>query len=140
MKILATQRCDYAIRAARFLAGLDGRVANAGEISQETGVPMAALHQLMQALSRAQLVSSRTGPRGGYRLSQDPGAISVRDVVEAVEGPIDPEFCELSGSFCSTVPSCALHVVWTHAQQSFRDELGAMTLACLADDKQCEGC
>ena len=140
MKILATQRCDYAVRAVCFLASLDGRVANAGEISDETGVPMAALHQLMQSLSRAQLVSSRTGPRGGYRLSQDPATISVRDVVEAVEGPIDPGFCELSGMFCPTASPCALHAVWAKAQQTFRDELGSMSLTCLVTGGQFEVC
>jgi len=57
-------------------------------ISQRQGIPTRYLEQIFQRLRRASLVVSKRGPGGGYTLAREPGAITLRDVVEAVGGSL----------------------------------------------------
>ena len=58
-------------------------------ISERQGIPARYLEQIFQRLRRARLVSSKRGPGGGYTLARRPVEITLRDVAEAVEGPLD---------------------------------------------------
>jgi Rrf2 family protein len=58
-------------------------------ISERQAIPGRYLEQIFQRLRRAGLVTSKRGPGGGYSLSRSPARITLRDVIEAVEGPID---------------------------------------------------
>jgi Rrf2 family protein len=57
-------------------------------LSERQGIPIRYLEQIFQRLRRAGLVTSKRGPGGGYTLSRAPARISLREVVEAVEGPV----------------------------------------------------
>jgi len=57
-------------------------------ISERQAIPARYLEQIFQRLRRSHLVSSKRGPGGGYTLARPPGSITLRDVVEAVEGPL----------------------------------------------------
>lgn len=139
MKFVATQRCDYAVRAVLYLASRSGSQVNGDEICSATGVPVTAVRELMQVLGRAQLVQSRAGRNGGYSLSGDPTETTVRHIVEAVEGPIDPSFCELQGVNCSLVNHCSLHYLWQRIQEELREELSSLTVADLLDGSDQDG-
>lgn len=60
-------------------------------ISERQQIPVRYLEQIFQRLRRAHLVEARRGPRGGFRLARPAGDITLRDIVEAVEGPITQE-------------------------------------------------
>ncbi|HVP30402.1 MAG TPA: Rrf2 family transcriptional regulator [Myxococcota bacterium] len=57
-------------------------------IGERQAIPPRYLEQIFQRLRRAKLVRSKRGPGGGYSLARAPSEISLRDVVEAVEGPL----------------------------------------------------
>ncbi len=57
-------------------------------ICERQEIPARYLEQIFQRLRRAQLVSSKRGPGGGYTLARPPAQITLRSVVEAVEGPL----------------------------------------------------
>ncbi len=57
-------------------------------ISERQGIPARYLEQIFQRLRRAGLVASKRGPGGGYTLARPPAQITLREVVEAVEGPL----------------------------------------------------
>jgi Rrf2 family protein len=57
-------------------------------IGQRQRIPARYLEQIFQRLRRAELVRGKRGPGGGYVLARPAGAISLRDIVEAVEGPL----------------------------------------------------
>jgi len=57
-------------------------------ISERQAIPARYLEQIFQRLRRAGLVSSRRGPGGGYRLARPASEITLREVVEAVDGPL----------------------------------------------------
>jgi Rrf2 family protein len=57
-------------------------------IGERQEIPTRYLEQIFQRLRRAKLVTGKRGPGGGYSLARAPGRITLRDIVEAVEGPI----------------------------------------------------
>ena len=58
-------------------------------ISERQAIPARYLEQIFQRLRRAEVVSSKRGPGGGYTLARPPAEITLRDVVAAVEGPLE---------------------------------------------------
>lgn len=132
MKIVTTRRCDYGIRAAMHLADKAPERATAGEIAEAMDMPTGFLHQVLQGLQRGGLVSSLAGRRGGYTLARRPEDISVLEVIETLEGPLDAGECALRGGPCHWEEVCAVHEVWSAARAAFRESLGSATLEDLA--------
>ncbi len=132
MKIVPTRRTDYGIRALLFLAQSDGRRSKAAEIGLAMGVPKGFLHQVLQELEASRLVASRAGRNGGYALARPARDITIRDIVESLEGPIGSHECALRGGPCRWDSVCALHWVWSSAQQALAERLGVATLASVA--------
>lgn len=73
---------------ARHRAG-NGHPARAMQISESTGVPVEYLRKVLQRLTRARLVASERGRGGGFRLARPADRITLLDIVEAIEGPVD---------------------------------------------------
>lgn len=59
-------------------------------VGERQRIPVRYLEQIFRQLRRAGIVEARRGPGGGYRLARPAGEISLRQVVEAVEGPLSP--------------------------------------------------
>jgi Rrf2 family protein len=64
----------------------DGSPIQLREIGERQGIPARYLEQIFQRLRRAGLVTSKRGPGGGYTLAREPSSITLRDIVNAVEG------------------------------------------------------
>lgn len=67
----------------------DGQPIQVRAIGERQTIPPRYLEQIFQRLRRAKLVQSKRGPGGGYALARPPAEITLRDIVEAVEGPLD---------------------------------------------------
>jgi Rrf2 family protein len=67
-------------------------------ISERQSIPIRYLEQIFQRLRRGRIVTGKRGPGGGYRLTRDPEQITLREIVEAVEGPIGGEAPDDPGS------------------------------------------
>jgi Rrf2 family protein len=81
-------KADYAIRAAAELALADGAWRSADEVAQAQHIPAAFLAQILAELRAAEIVASRRGSDGGYRLVLPAAGLTLADVLRAVEGPI----------------------------------------------------
>jgi Rrf2 family protein len=128
-----SRRVDYALRAAINLARqTPGRASSVGEISVHESIPKKFLEKIIQDLIHAGLVVSRRGAHGGYTLARDPGEISFRDVMEAVEGPIALNVCVGDRTLCSVSPTCGMQHVWAEGQRRLIDLFAATRLADLA--------
>src|SRR5690348_12634434 len=80
----------YGVRAVFDIAYHNaGRPTQARDIARRQDVPLRYLEQIFQELRRANLVDAKRGPKGGYFLSRAPEAITLGDVIRAVQGPID---------------------------------------------------
>lgn len=134
MKLVPTRRTDYAIRALVYLAAAPERRRKAAEIASGMDIPKGFLHQVLQELQRAELVESMPGPTGGYALARSPEAISLLEVVETLEGPLDDGGCALRGGPCHWDAVCALHWVWASAREAFAEQMARATIARVARD------
>lgn len=95
------------------------------------------LAKIVQDLRRAGLVRSVRGAHGGYVLNQPASAITVLDVWEALEGPIQAVECLADPECCEFVQSCVTRDVWCDFQQGAADTLRRATIANLADQGGC---
>jgi Rrf2 family protein len=117
----------YALRALVYLAGAGERVT-ADRISTEAHVPRRILARILARLSHAGLVQSEQGRRGGSRLARPADKITLREAVEAVEGPFGVVRCIMEDRACGEGAPCALHEAWEEGQKAILEYLGTQTL------------
>jgi len=127
-----TRQADYAVRAALYLAGLNGAGrAPTSQIAREERIPPSFLAKIVSQLSVAGMVQTSRGARGGVALARDPKDISLLEVVEAIDGPITLNECVADPSVCAFGDDCPVHGVWRQAQEKLVAELSATSFADL---------
>ena len=123
---------DYAVvlmtAAARREAG---QRLSATELSTETGVPLPTAQKLMGQLATAGLLSSARGAGGGFALSRPATAISLADIVVAVEGPIAMTVCSEGRNDCALDAHCRIKPHMGVVGNAVRGALGAVSLTSL---------
>lgn len=123
---------DYAVvtmsAAARHCGG--GRVC-AAELAAETGLPAPTVQKLVSRLTAAGLLRSIRGAGGGLQLARPAAAISLADIVEAVEGPIALTACT-DGHDCSVDHDCRVRPHWPLVNAALRGALADIPLTRLA--------
>lgn len=104
-----SKKADYALIAIRHLAVSPGGVdSSAREIAEQYDIPVELLAKVLQRLTRQGLVLSHQGTRGGYRLSRPAAAISVADVIEAIDGPFGVTACSTGEENCDQFSKCSV--------------------------------
>jgi Rrf2 family protein len=128
-----TRKGDYAVRGMLYLAGQpEESVSLVADMAAAVGVPQPFMAKIMQGFVKRGLVRSARGVGGGFTLALSPGKITLRDVVEAVEGPIMPNSCLLKKGTCERDGDCRVHKVWRKVQQSMEELLDGVTIEELA--------
>lgn len=127
---------DYAVvimsAAARHCGGV--RVS-AGQLAEETGVPVPTVQKLVSRLTGAGLLRSSRGVGGGLKLARPPAAISIADIVEAVEGPIALTACLEQGKHdCSLESACQVRPHWPQVNAALRGALAQVSLTQLVEE------
>lgn len=134
-----TQATDYAFRIVLHLAARPrAEVVSGQELARAEGVPVQFLRKVMRFLSHAGLVRSHRGAEGGFVLARPPAQISLLQVAEAVEGPLELSRCLLSDAACTAgcTRVCPVHEALRGVQQTLRDSLGALDFAALVRRKE----
>jgi Rrf2 family protein len=103
-----SKKADYALMAMKHLAAqADRGASSAREIAQQYDIPVELLAKVLQRLVQRGLLASHQGTRGGYRLARAATAISVADVIQAIDGPLTMTACsELEPDKCDQYSSC----------------------------------
>ncbi len=127
---------DYAVvtmsAAARHCGG--GRVS-AGELATETGLPAPTVQKLVSKLSAAGLLRSVRGAGGGLQLARPAAAITLADIVEAVEGPIALTAC-VETEDCCYDETCPVKPHWPLVNEALRGALAGIPLTQLVAEKE----
>jgi FeS assembly SUF system regulator len=106
---------------------------SAATLSTETGVPMSTVHKLVHMLVKAGLLRSVRGAGGGVKLARPAAAISVADIIEAVEGPIAMTAClEVGRHDCVLEGACSVQAHWPVVNGAVKGALAGVTLASLS--------
>jgi Rrf2 family protein len=133
-----TRSADYAVRAMLDIAAQDKRDqerARTHMVAERQDIPPALLAKLVPLLVRAGLLDSQRGARGGLALARPATAISMLEIVEAIEGPIAINRCTATPAQCDKVNHCAVHPVWQKAQEYLVELLRGTSLADLQEGK-----
>jgi Rrf2 family protein len=133
-----SQKTEYAMRAMLDLAlrrTRDGeQLVPARSIAQSQQIPLRFLEQQLGALHKAGLVESFRGAGGGCRLARDPAAITVAEVVDAIEGAKPAMHClDVEDRSCFADSQCGLQELWGDVDTAVRRVLETTSLAVLAE-------
>jgi Rrf2 family protein len=128
-----TRQADYAVRAVLYLANQDSthRVTTA-EIGREQHIPLTFLAKIIAQLATAGIVRSTRGSHGGVSLAMPPAEISLLDLVEVIDGPIQLNECVADREFCPLGDNCPVRTVWCNAQAELIDRLVRTNFGVLA--------
>ena len=127
---------DYAVvtmsQAARHCGG--ARVS-ASDLAAETGLPVPTVQKLVSKLTAAGVLRSVRGAGGGLQLARPAAAITLADIVEAVEGPIALTAC-VDGGDCTVEHDCRVRPHWPMVNKALRGALANISLVQLSQEKE----
>jgi len=130
-----TRQADYALRAMVFLAQMEpNQRAATSQIATEQRIPPSFLAKIISQLSIAGLIQTSRGARGGVRLARPPEAVSVLEVVEAIDGPLMLNECSHDANACPFGESCPLRPLWCETQAEMVDRLRKTTFASVLEN------
>lgn len=130
-------RGRYGLRAMIELAlRHGGPPARLRDIAKCQEIPLAYLRELMTALSARGLVRAVRGPKGGYVLSHPPTDISVKDIIEPLEGSIVLVDCTEDPELCERTRICAARDLWRQLTMDMQSTMSKMMLADLASNQR----
>jgi Rrf2 family protein len=128
-----TRAADYGVRVIVHLATLPEHERSLlPTLAQATGAPKSFLSKVLQALCRAEFIVSRRGHAGGFQILPAGRKASIRQVIEAIDGPICLNLCLVSGNSCSRQSFCPSHPIWAQAQEAMLGVLNSASVAELA--------
>jgi len=122
---------DYAVVTMSAAARHCGSArVSAAQLAEETGLPVPTVQKLVSMLSGAGLLRSSRGAHGGLQLARPAAAISIADIVEAVEGPIALTACvDHRKQDCSLECSCMARPHWGAVNAAMRGALAEVPLS-----------
>jgi FeS assembly SUF system regulator len=124
-----TRLTDYATVVLTVLAARAGTVLSAPGLAEAAGLEAPTVAKVLKPLAQAGLVEGFRGAGGGYRLARDAGAITLRDIVEAMEGPLRMTECSIHAGNCGIEASCGVRANWRRINDVVADALHGVTLA-----------
>jgi Rrf2 family protein len=131
--IRINRRTDYAIRVMLALAEHPyGERLSTQSIRDKMLVPRAFLERIIAELSKERLIITFPGPNGGIQLNKNPNTITLRQIWEAIEGPLLISDCLQSPEECPLHENCPVRGYWGRLQGVMQRELEAMTIGELS--------
>ncbi|HNZ01914.1 MAG TPA: Rrf2 family transcriptional regulator [Anaerolineaceae bacterium] len=128
-----TRQADYALRAMLFLARMDPtKRAATSQIAEMQHIPPSFLAKIISQLSIAGLIHTSRGARGGVLLARPAEQISVLEVVEAIDGPMELNECTSGAGGCPFGENCPLRPIWCDTQRELIEKLRNTNFAQLA--------
>ena len=130
---LSTKGC-YAVLLMYQLAQSDGALTSLSEISSAQNISQGYLEKIVRPLKEQNLVQSKRGYGGGYRLAKPPDQITIGEIVTISEGPVAPVQCVNNDfSFCVSPLDCKARLVWRKVGDAISSVLNSITLQDLLE-------
>ncbi len=112
-----TRETDYAIRCVLHLSESPDEVVMANEIARARRIPRCFIAKILRKLTRAGIVKSYRGVKGGFKLARSPEMTNLLEVIEAIEGPVAMNRCAINKKLCNISNTCSVHPVWVEARR-----------------------
>ena len=126
-----TLESDYALRILTAMAGYE-EITDAKTISEDTSVTIRFTLKILHKLVVGNLVESYKGSRGGYKLKRSPEEITLKDVIELIDGPIAIARCLDSAEACSLncdKTACIYHHIFDTISIDLARKLAKITIS-----------
>lgn len=134
-----TQEADYAIRFVYLLAQNRDTIQGSAQLSQKAATPERYTLKILHKLKHQGIVESVKGIRGGYRLCSDPQELSLRDIIEAIDGEIAISKC-MSDEPCTRMgqnkQNCCFHRIFCTVSREVAQRLSGITIADILKDEE----
>lgn len=133
MLLSLSSRGDYGFLIMTMLAESDADIfISISEIAKVKQVPSAYASQLVMSLKKARLIESKEGTSGGYRLARPASEITLKEIVEALEGPIAPVKClRDKDHVCPSESNCTIKPFWAETTLLVEQQLANKKLSDL---------
>jgi len=132
--IRLSRLADYAVAMMTHIAAHPAGVHNAIDVSAATHLPTPTVSKILATLARRHLLASHRGAKGGYTLARSPAAISVAEIVSAIDGPIALTHCIVHGpGACEVEPVCPSRSGWNRLNNAVRTAFESVSLADLIE-------
>jgi Rrf2 family protein len=138
---MLSQKAKYALKALIALAEADdGKLLQAGEISEQHHIPKKFLDLILLELRRHRLIDSRRGKKGGYLLLRPAETITIGDIVRVIDGPLAPIPCASVTAYrpcpdCSDTKACMVRKIMREVRDAASAVLDNVSLAEAAQKK-----
>ena len=124
-----TKLSDYGIVMLTYLANNRKSTYTARDLAQIVQLPQPVVSKVLKLLSKAGLLASQRGIKGGYGLARDPRDITVAAIIRALEGPIAVTECSDLNHDCSLELGCPVRTNWNFINSAIQSALENITLA-----------
>ena len=101
-----SKKTDYALISLTYVASLGDRPASAREIAERHDIPVELLAKVLQRLVQRGVLRSQQGIHGGYLLARPADTVTVAEVVEAIDGPLQLTVCGTTDERCEQFSKC----------------------------------
>ena len=129
--MVMTLEADYAVRIIDILSASNKKI-DARRISENTQVPLRFALKILRKLVASGLIVSYKGAHGGYMLARQPKDITLREVIESVEGPYMINRCQHDEYSCSHTAQCRFHQIYNEISSMVRSKLESYTFDTLS--------
>ena len=130
-----TTRTEYGLLCMVYMAKhSDTKWISIKEMSVKENYPLAYIEKILQPLKKAGLLESQQGNHGGYALARDPSRITLKDIIEALEGGTFDVFCKpevREDIVCTHFCLCGVKPIWRKTKKLLDDFFGSVTLEML---------
>jgi Rrf2 family protein len=128
-----SKKADYALMAMKHLAAdAPNSTASTREIAERYDIPVELLAKVLQQLTRRGFLASHMGTHGGYQLARSTTAISVADVIEAIDGPLAITACGPADERCDQFSKCNVRDPLWKVKDRIVDVLQTFSLSDMA--------
>lgn len=123
-----SRKTDYALRMLSMLVENKDGLLSVRNAADQVDVPYSFARSIQHGLVQAGVIESLRGVHGGMRLKVDPKEVTIRQVVEAVQGPLIMNDCTAPDGDCPRQSGCCYHPIWSGVQALVHNYLDSVTL------------
>ena len=131
-----SRKTDYALRMLSMLVENENCLLSVRTAAEQVSVPYSFARSIQHGLVQAGIVESLRGVHGGMRLKVDPREVTIRQVVEAVQGPLLMNDCTAEGADCPRMSACCYHPILAGTQALVHSYLDSVTLDDVVSGKR----
>ncbi|NIM65331.1 MAG: Rrf2 family transcriptional regulator [Candidatus Latescibacteria bacterium] len=124
-----SKKSDYGLIALKHIASQgEDNVVNAREISEKYNLPPDLLAKILQSLSKSGIIKSQFGSGGGYRMAKKPSEVTLKEIVQSIDGPVHLVGCSREDTDCSIEPQCTIKQMLLNVEQKLEAFFSTITL------------